>query len=175
MTPAVVLAALLALPPWQGDRELSREARAAMLAPVARAVSVAARGPHEAAALVSQGWHESRFASYVLDGRCEDGPPGARCEPDREGAARARGPWQVWDYCTEAWAAPASSQRSLEGGARCVARWMRGARARCPRSGWVGAFSSMRGGARCVAPWARTRVATMRVALAAIWEALDDA
>ncbi len=46
--------------------------------------------------LISKGKHESNFAAYVHEGRCNDGPVGARCDADRFGVARAHGPWQQW-------------------------------------------------------------------------------
>lgn len=49
-----------------------------------------------AALLIGKGKFESGFAAYVHEGRCHDGPRGARCDEGRDGVARAHGPWQQW-------------------------------------------------------------------------------
>lgn len=49
-----------------------------------------------ASLLLAKGHFESDFAQYVHEGRCSDGPVGARCDSDRFGVARAHGPWQQW-------------------------------------------------------------------------------
>lgn len=49
-----------------------------------------------AALLLGKGHFESDFAQYVHEGRCEDGPVGARCDSGKDGVARAHGPWQQW-------------------------------------------------------------------------------
>ena len=49
-----------------------------------------------AALLLGKGHFESDFAQYVHEGRCTDGPVGARCDSDRNGVPRAHGPWQQW-------------------------------------------------------------------------------
>lgn len=49
-----------------------------------------------AALLLGKGHFESDFAEYVHEGRCQDGPVGARCDSDAHGLARAHGPWQQW-------------------------------------------------------------------------------
>lgn len=48
------------------------------------------------ALLLAKGRGESAFAAYVHEGRCQEGPVGARCDPDKKGVARAHGPWQQW-------------------------------------------------------------------------------
>ncbi len=46
--------------------------------------------------LIGKGHFESDFAEYVHEGRCLDGPVGARCDADKNGVPRAHGPWQQW-------------------------------------------------------------------------------
>lgn len=48
------------------------------------------------ALLLGKGHFESDFAEYVHSGHCELGPVGARCDADKNGDARAHGPWQQW-------------------------------------------------------------------------------
>lgn len=153
-----VLAALLALAPWHGDRDLTREERAAILAPVAQAISAVVRNDQEAAALIAQGWHESRYASHVLAGRCDLMPRGQRCDPDRNGAPRARGPWQLWRVACR------DDGGGLHSEAACALRLLRGGRQRCT-NGWLGAFAAMRGTWSCVSKQGPVRVATMRESL----------
>ncbi len=49
-----------------------------------------------AALLIGKGRFETYFAQYVHEGRCAEGPVGERCDMDRQGRARAHGPWQQW-------------------------------------------------------------------------------
>ena len=158
MTPEVILFVLLTLAPWHGDRDEHHDARALRLAPVANAIVQASRGDRDvAAALIAHGAGETRYARYVIEGRCQDGPRGAQCDPDRHGRARARGAWQVWRVaCPEAYAHPDGSHVSIAAEARCAARLLRGGRHRCGT--WEGAFASMGGGARCSSPRAPERV-----------------
>jgi hypothetical protein len=48
------------------------------------------------ALLLGKGHFESDFAQYVHEGHCDQGPIGARCDSDKQGIARAHGPWQQW-------------------------------------------------------------------------------
>src|SRR5688500_6491462 len=92
-----ILAVLLAGPRHVTDRDEADEAREARFEPLAVAIAVASKGnPESAARLIGEGRGESNFARYVQEGRCEDGPRGARCDPDKNGVARARTPWQTW-------------------------------------------------------------------------------
>jgi hypothetical protein len=161
MTTHIILTALLSLPTWYGDKDLSKEERRALIRPVAEAIHGVARTRDEAAALVSLAWHESRLASYVLEGRCHEGPPGARCDMDRKGKPRARGPWQVWKWC-KAWDHPEGSAESLRREARCALGALRTHRSRCGT--WEGAFAGMGGlgGRNCVSARSSQRVQTMR-------------
>lgn len=128
---ATVLVALKALPayPDQG----SAEERDALLRPVAAVIVEATGGDAaRASALVAIGNAESAFARYVLEGRCQDGPAGARCDWDyRRRRNNARGPWQVHDWCRQSWDYPEASREALLGEARCADLMVRRAWARC--------------------------------------------
>lgn len=155
----LVLAALCALRPYP-DQGTADERRA-LLHPVAEAIVAATGGQLQpTAAMVALGYHESAFARYVLEGRCGDGPPGARCDSDRKGRPQARGPWQVHDWCP-AWKLPEGSPESLAAEAHCAERMMRRSWELCGRT-WLGAFSGYATATRvCSWPRARVRVATM--------------
>lgn len=110
------------------------------MTPVARAIQRATTSTEERAFLLAQGEAESHFAAYVLEGRCYDGPKGARCD---EG--KATGPWQVHAWCR---AAPSD----FEGQARCVLRAYRAGKYACGGS-ISGALNAL-AGLRCTAkPW----------------------
>jgi hypothetical protein len=109
----LILAALLAFPAYHGDHETG-EAREARLAPYAAGIARHARTADEAAAMVAIGQHESRWAAYVTDGRCHEGPAGQRCDN-----GRARGPWQLHGWC---------KAKTPDGEAECAARLLRYAR-----------------------------------------------
>lgn len=131
---AELLAVLLALPVYMGDGE-SGESREARLDPWARAIAAEARTPDEAAALVAVGQLESRWAEYVTEGRCHEGPAGQRCDN-----GRAKGPYQLHGWCT------ATDPR---GQTACAARMLRWARSRC--GSWERAFGAYASGGRCYA------------------------
>lgn len=152
MTKAL-LAILLSFPPHFTDAGEAPEAREARLTPVAESIAEAVKGHPDAvtiaSALLELGRSETHYAAYVLEGRCLDGPVGSQCDPDsRTGKPRARGPWQVWSWCREAWEYPAGSRESLRAEARCAARNWAYARHRCrgahPAGTWAGAFSGYR-------------------------------
>lgn len=104
---------LMRMTPHKTDTE-SRAERAARMHVVADSINVATKRaacsglPAEecrpifsdrrmlAALLLGKGHFESDFAQYVHEGRCSEGPVGARCDSDRFGVARAHGPWQQW-------------------------------------------------------------------------------
>lgn len=131
VTTAIVLKALQALPayPDQG----SAEERAALLQPVAEAIVEATGGDAaRSAALVAIGNAESAFARYVLEGRCADGPKGARCDWNyRSRTNDARGPWQVQRWCRQSWDYPEASREALLGEARCADLMIRRAWVKC--------------------------------------------
>lgn len=165
MSPDAILAVLLALPAWYQD--VGDADRPVWLAPVASAISRATESRAEVAALVALGFHESRYARYVVDGRCSDGPIGARCDN-----GRARTPWQVWRVaCPVAWTHPDGSQESLDAAARCAAGLLRGGRGRCrgrhPAGDLAGAFSAYRG-ASCTWSGGAARARSAGAALVAI-------
>lgn len=153
----LILAILLAWPPFSAEPVLeSSEDRATRLGNVADVIAAtAARRPggldpaETAAALLTIGFWESRFALYVGAGRCETGPVGARCDPDRKGVPRARTYWQLHRAaCPSAWAEDPGSQAELVAAARCAAVLFSAARSRCGRyhkAGPIaGAFSGYR-------------------------------
>jgi len=165
-----VLAAMLAQPVWYEDAAETPEQRADLLRPVAMAIALATEDRTEQAAMVALGWHESRWARYVVEGRCQDGPRGARCDN-----GRARSPWQVWAVaCPSAHAVPADHPVVNERAASCAVRLLRGGRNRCrglnPAGDWAGAFSSYGRGASCQWAPAAERVATMQT----VWARLGS-
>lgn len=161
-----VLAAMLGQPAWYEDASETPEQRADLLRPAAMAITLATGDTAEQAALVALGWHESRWARYVIEGRCQDGPDGARCD-----SGRARSPWQVHSYglCREAWRYTEDDPRTLELAAQCSVRLLRGAKSRCaglhPAGDWAGAFSQYGTGARCTRAKSAERVATMQTVM----------
>lgn len=163
MNPEHILAVLLTFPQYAGDIYTDGHAdRAKLLRPVALAIAAEAKTSTEAAALIALGYHETAFARYVLDGHCEQGPIGARCD-----GGRARGPWQVWSWCRGAWAhpaGPAGARASLRAEARCAVGLLRAARTRCAAEGWPGVFAGYRRLASCRWSGATRRVATLHVA-----------
>jgi hypothetical protein len=142
------LAVMLLLSPWHGDQ--GDENRGSLLQPLAIAIDNIGHTREERAALIADAYAESSLARYVLEGRCSDGPPGQRCDPDQHGVARARGPWQVWHYC---------HKPGLEGEAECVVQLLRLGKHRC--ASWEGAFAALHGPSCQWAP-ATQRVQLMR-------------
>lgn len=131
---------LLSLVPWHGDAHESGEEREQLLGPIAAAVVGAAQGDIEmAGALLALGQHETHYARFVLEYRCEDGPEGACDDGD------ARGFLQVHGWC-EGPDAPAIE-------AQCAARVLRAFMARCwqgAHSGnWARLFAAYGTGGRC--------------------------
>jgi hypothetical protein len=152
----LIVVVLLSWPPFYtetGEQPEKRRARLVVAAIEIERAAQATKDPREtAAALLTLGFEESRFAAYVGEGRCAEGPAGARCD---EG--KARGYFQVWAVaCPAAWRLPAGSRASLRAEAKCAARAWRGARLRCrnrhPAGSIAGAFAGYRG-ADCT--WAR--------------------
>jgi hypothetical protein len=148
---AGILGVWLSLAPWYGDRHDSPEAREALYRPVAVAICKATEDPGERAFLGSQAYHETRLARYVLEGRCHDGPVGARCDD-----GRARGPWQVHRWCRAAWRETETAAARRVAAATCVLRgWRYGLRR------WgspAGGFQAQGGISRAVTHRARRRV-----------------
>lgn len=149
-----ILAAILSLAPYSFEEETA-ESRVALVTPVAWAIADATCDSTERAFLVAQAWHETKFARYVLEDRCHDGPVGARCD-----AGRATGPWQVHRWCKAAWSGDKHSR--LVGGAKCALGLWRMGNARC-KSHHGGFAAQYRIGGSCKdsqQKWAR-RVSTM--------------
>jgi hypothetical protein len=152
----VILSVMLSQPTWYQDLDETPEQRADLLRPVAVAIELATSDRTEQAALVALGWHESRWSRYVIEGRCVDGPKGARCDN-----GRARSPWQLHARsCPSAWRLAEDDPRALERSAACAVRLLRGARGRC-RDGWRGAFAGYARGASCTWSPAEKRAGTM--------------
>lgn len=137
---AIISAAMALLPSHyeQGD-----------FRPIAEAIAAVAADKAEAAAMISLGWHETKFSRLVLEGRCHELPAGMRCD-----GGRALGPWQLHQAaCPSAWvlATPTSSPEaqiaSLPAQARCVVTLLRWGARRYGRSvepllGAFGAYST---------------------------------
>lgn len=170
---AAVLAAMLAGPHYHADRGDSPEVRAELYRPVAQVIAEVSPDIETAAALIAHGEHETHWARYVIEARCSEGPAGSRCDPDRDGVARARGPFQAWKVaCPKAWEHNEGSLASLREEARCVSRLLRWGHYRCGQS-WLGAFSSTRGLRDCswagASARARTMSARLRVLYREVW------
>ncbi len=156
----LLLAALQSLPVYYGDRDEGTPNRDARLAEVAAAEADAVyratcqfrwRGPEcqpvwrgrpreLGLALVILGDIESHYARYVGDGRCHDGPRGARCDN-----GRSRTYWQAQErFCPAAWAHPQGSPAELTAAAWCAARALSVGHRFC--GDWAGAFGRYAGG-----------------------------
>lgn len=153
--PAWILSLMLSLAPSRLDKHESHEQRVELYRPVAVAICGATKDRRARVWAVAQSYAETKFARYVLEGRCSDGPDGERCD---EG--RATGPWQVQGWCVPAWAPKASRADRFWAGARCALRGYRYGLHHCGTL--EGAFAAQRGRGRCRANWARRRVALMR-------------
>lgn len=163
-----VLWALLTLTPWREDAQDPGEVREEMLRPWAEAIAATAVSYEHAAAMVAVGRHESRWARYILEGRCLDGPPGLQCDLKPNGEPWSIGPWQLRKVaCPEAWEPAASPYIH----ARCAARLLLGAKSRCagihPGGEWAGAFSGFNVG--CQWPGAVERERTRKSVLSRLW------
>lgn len=137
VTSGLLLAVLNLLPVWHGDAGDPIELRAARAAPVVSAVLEATDSPSERSDLLVIAYAESRLASYVLEGRCHEGPVGQRCD-----GGRAWGPWQVHRWC-KSWGY--DTPEGLVGQARCALSRLRMARAICRSR--AGGLAGYRGGA----------------------------
>lgn len=161
-----VLAAMLSLPQFIGDRSDSDDERDALYQPIAYEISMVARTPSEGALLVAVAFHESGFARYVIEGRCKDGPVGARCDN-----GKARGIFQLHAAtCPAAYAERAGSRSSLSAETACALRLLRWGGQQCrshsltPTLGAIGVYA----GQGCHWSGAEKRVRT-EVALLQKW------
>jgi hypothetical protein len=154
MTPLIILTAILSLPQFADDRgAIDEAARAENARPHAEAIAAVARSPEEAAALVAAAKHESDFADAVIRNACQDLKRQPACDLGKDGKFRAVGVWQIHPkYCPGA--------DTVEGQARCAARYLRGGLRRC--GDWTGAFAAGSGSATCERPTSKARVATMQ-------------
>lgn len=145
MTYQFVLRIMLMLRIWHGDAGESQEHRIERLEGTAKAIAHYAHTYEELAFMLTQAEAESHLASYVLEGRCLDGPKEARCDPDKKtGIPRASGPWQVWlKYCKGALSFPEGSNERIDATASCIAGKMRFGLKMC--GSWAGAFASLKG------------------------------
>jgi hypothetical protein len=143
-----VLSILMSFPVWKYDRGDTEEERRALLTPTATAITIVANesdNPMETAAILSMlSQRETGLARFILEGRCKDGPPGIRCDW-KGGRPRARGPFQVWDWCKKAWALPAASVAGIAEGGRCALALVKRSLKACKRSRWPGAYARYRG------------------------------
>lgn len=140
--------ALTGAPDDWGDRDESGKDRANRMAHVTNAILFVTKQQDEQAALVATAHSETLLARRIGEDRCEQGPPGQRCDPDKHGKAQARGYWQLHrSACPEAWAMEPSSRR-LRVEAACALRALRLARKRC--GDWPSAIAGYTGS--CDAP-----------------------
>jgi hypothetical protein len=160
----VVLRVMLKQPQAVRDRADGPEARADLYRPLAHAIASATRNLNLVVALMAQSYYETKWARYVLEGRCKDGPPGERCDwSSVMKAPLARGPWQVHRWCRAAWDTDDGSPESYEASAACQLRLLKQHYAACKT--WEGAFAgSWRGS--CSSPTAKARAALMQEMLA---------
>lgn len=148
---STILAFYLTLPSWYQDAE-PRDVRAQLYSSVVRAVCEVGKTPRERARLAVQAYAETKLSRYVLEDRCSDGPPGARCD-----RGHAVGPWQVHRHCRKAWDTTLSRHERFSAGARCASQagnwglwhWKTG-------SGW---YQAQRGISKDIGAWARRREA----------------
>ncbi len=180
MLSEAILTVMLSFRPFYGDTEDS-EARRARLTQLAETIERAAdraacSGEYKekkcdalwrnrwelSAALVALGWMESRFAQYVGEDRCLDGPKQARCDFDAEtGKPRAKSYWQLWEVaCPALWKAESGSQEALNHAAWCTASRLVLSKRHC--KSWEGAFG-MYAGRGCEWSGGQQRVKWMTV------------
>lgn len=145
-----IVSVLMAFPSWKYDAADTKQERLELITPTAEAIYAVAieRGdPYgDAATMITLVQSETGLARFILEGRCKDGPPGIRCDWDkRTGRPRARGPFQVWDWCKAAWRLPASSVAGIAAGGRCALDLVHRSFKDCGHTKWAGAFSRYRG------------------------------
>jgi hypothetical protein len=144
-TAAQILALLLSLQPYPGDKGESTEAREARLAPWAQALE---RYPADVqAAVITLGIHESHYAAYVTEGRCSERPKA--CDH-----GHAKGPYQLHSWC---------KADDPAGQTACAASLIQSSFRRCDT--WAGAFGAYATGGRCVALDARATTRQRIIAL----------
>jgi hypothetical protein len=97
MTPLhkAVFLLLSSLPVHTTDRDEDPLSRSERLSDIALVVSIVAPSINRSTTLIETGRSETHFARYVGEGRCLDGPPGMRCNPDSNGLPRSLSYWQL--------------------------------------------------------------------------------
>jgi len=162
MLKEVILSVLLGLEPAGTDADEPPEARRARMAEFAGALAVVLEDEpeplHWAAALLSIATHESRLARYVVEGRCAEGPPGARCDWLEGHGPRARGAFQLWSWCRTAWLLSEPSPAGYVAQGYCALRQAKLAKRRCRTL--RGMFSGYRKLSDCAWAGAGQRVET---------------
>jgi hypothetical protein len=177
----VILSALFILPRFSLDTETASE-RVVRLRGIAVAIDQATlratcSGPFAlkdcnrvwpgsrrqlAAALVTIGWHESKFAQAIGRGDCQSLPKGMRCDN-----GRARSYWQLWKVsCPAGWAEEHGSSAELRQSSWCAARLLSSSYRFCfdddvPLDPWARAFGRY-AGRSCRWIGGSGRVRTMR-------------
>jgi hypothetical protein len=117
----VILAALLSLAPYSGDRDEAAAARVSRLTIAAESISAVARNRGEVAALIALGRHESNFSALVQAGRCSELHMLHACDN-----GKARGVWQLHaEACPAAYAFADGSIESIRAEAQCAIRLLR--------------------------------------------------
>lgn len=160
----IVLAILLSLTPYKLDNETPTE-RKARLTVVADAIAKASKTPNDAAMLLALGWHESKFAEYVGNDRCE----AVKWACD---AGKARGYWQSHKLtCPKYWALPKRHPEATQAAAQCAVRRLRGFGVTCSRRGHDAASGSFAGWAGRGCKWSGSaeRVTTFRRMQRKMW------
>jgi hypothetical protein len=153
-----VMGVLMWLQPWYQDVDETHAQRWALMRPVAVAICSVTESPKEWAFLLTQGEFECRFARYVLEDRCSDGPPKARCDD-----GHATGPWQVHRYARtrDAWDKSLPPTLRYMSGARfALHAWRRGS-----WQSWAYGFQLQKSLAP-VQDWAKRRASVMATVLA---------
>ncbi len=159
MLTETILAVLLSQAPHFTDKDETPEARRARLSPVAEAIALAAGDRlDDAAALIAAGTSESKWARYVQEDRCAEGPSGSKCD-----GGKSRGLFQVRDWCSAAWSTPSSSPEALRAGAGCALKVLHGSVRVCrPTDPMVAMHSRYPGGASCDTASGRSRANLQR-------------
>jgi len=156
-----ILTIMLSLATYHRDSGDTAAERRALYTPVAQAICQATTVRWERAWLIAQANHETHFARFVLEERCEDGPPGERCDWSKKlGAPTSHGPWQSKLRWCRGCRRGATRLARFIAGARYVLGIARLGRAKCDT--FEGAFAYQRGAGQCTAKWAPMRVVTMQ-------------
>lgn len=197
---AALFAVLMGLPPYYLDGE-TKDERAARMTVVAGAMDAAASyatctedfardwcrpvwpASEKAELLAAEtaiGWHESRFALHVHQGRCGPTECDARKLPDGRIIHMARSPWQIqWSSVTKDhwYIMVGTSEIATFEASYAAARVLGAARARCQRQGdWVTVAVSAYAGLGCSTwPGAVPRVATYRKILTQLQARVEPA